>query len=742
MNRCFRVLLSIIILSSLFINLSSAQDLYDPDQITEIEIDFYKANWDEILDQYMSMDSDERILADVTIDGIEFDSVGVRYKGNSSYRPNQVKNPLNIKLNYIKNHDYQGYYTLKLSNGFKDPSFVREVLALEIARKYMPSSRAGYANVSINGSLVGLYTNVQSVNDQFTTEHYYSEDRPFFEGAGDGPVPEGCSFNNWEYMGPDSTSCYPYYYDSKSGEHYSTLISFLDVFNNNPDAMEAQYNVDRHLWSMAYDIALVNLDAPISMPHNFYLYFDPTNRFNYIKWDLNECFGVFQRLGGIQLNLSQMQQLDPFTNNSPDTPILYKVWQNDRWKKMYLAHMKTLMEENISNNWYRERAGELQAGIEGALMNDPNKFFSLTQSASNLENTVGQSVGISELMDARDSYLSSTAYFQLAQPGIFSISHEPSTVLPNSEVSILADISDADYAFLAYRNVSGERFEKVEMFDDGAHQDGASGDGTWGVSVLMEATSIEYYIYAENAEAGAFSPARAEYEFHTLSTYGDVVINEFMASNDVTASDQDGEFDDWIELYNNTESEIALSGYYLSDKLEVPKKWVFPDTSIAAGGYLIIWADKDTLQTGLHSNFKLSASGESIMLSDASGALMDQLTYYLQSSDISMGRNPNGTGAFVEMNSTFEAENSSIIANIPVDVPIPEFRIYPNPATDMLNIHVEGDQEHRIGMYNLYGQLIRQWEAGSILSLDISNLSPGIYLISVDDLATAKFIKR
>jgi len=305
-----------------------AQDLYDPEQIAELKIDFYDTNWDAILDGYMSADSDERILADMTINGVFYDSVGVRYKGNSSYRPNQVKNPMNIKLNHIKNQDYLGYYTLKLSNGFKDPSFVREVLAQEIAGKYMPAARAAYANLTINGTLTGLYTNVQSVNDVFTQEHYYSEDRPFFEGAGDGPTPLGCSYNNWEYMGLDSTKCYPYYYESKSGDYYGTLINFLDIFNNDPNAMEDIYNVDRHLWSMAFDIALVNLDAPISMPHNFYLYYDETERFNYIKWDMNECFGVFQRLGSTQLSISGMQLLDPFTNNNANTPILFKVYMS------------------------------------------------------------------------------------------------------------------------------------------------------------------------------------------------------------------------------------------------------------------------------------------------------------------------------------------------------------------------------------------------------------------------------
>jgi len=725
-------------------NISSrlyAQDLYDPQQISELKIDFYDADWDAILDGYMDVDSDERIFADVSINGIEFDSVGVRYKGNSSYRPNQLKNPLNIKLNYLKDQDYQGYYTLKLSNGFKDPSFVREVLALDIARKYMPAARAGYANVTINGSLIGLYTNVQAINDVFTAEHYYSEDRPFFEGAGDGPAPGGCSFSSWEYMGTDSTQCYPYYYDSKSGEHMSTLVEFLDLFNNDPNEMEGMYNVDRHLWAMAYDIALVNLDAPISMPHNFYLYYDPSNRFNYIKWDLNECFGVFQRLGGTQLSLAAMQQLDPYTNNTLSTPILYKVWQNSRWKKMYMAHMKTLMEENIANGWYMERAGVLQDYIDEALQADPNKFFTFTESTSNLNSTVIQSVGISELMDARSSYLNNTVYFQYTQPTISNIKHLPVELMPNSEITISADILNAEAAFLAYRSEIGARFEKIDMFDDGAHNDGGSGDGTWGVS-LQIGTNLEYYIYAENEEAGSFSPARAEYEFHTLTTSGDIVINEFMASNGMAVADQDGEFDDWIELYNNSDRDISLNGYFLSDKLASPTKWQFPDITLAAASYLVVWADKDTLQQGLHANFKLSASGEELILSNASAEMVDQVSFATQDADITWGRYPNGTGVFDFMDPTFAARNGSLIASSPVISRIPELSLYPNPATDFLNIRMDDEAEHDLNLYNVFGQCLEQWQFSGKGTIDVSSLSPGIYLISLDGKTGAKFIKR
>lgn len=739
--RVFRLTLLSVIAGISLSSFSFAQDLYDPEQISEIEIDFYDTNWDAILDAFMAADSDERILADVTINGVVFDSVGVRYKGNSSYRANQVKNPLNIKLNYVKDQDYQGYYTMKLSNGYKDPSFVREVLALEIAQKYMPSARAGYTNVTINGSLIGLFTNVQSINDVFTQEHYYSENGPFFEGAGDGPSPSGCNYNNWAYMGVDSTQCYPYYYESKSGDQYTTLISFLDIFNNDPNAMEEEYNVDRHLWSMAYDIAFVNLDAPISMPHNFYLYYDQTGRFNYVKWDLNESFGVFQRLGDTQLRLTGMQQLDPYTSNNPSNPILYKVWQNSRWKKMYMAHMLTLMEENIGNNWYMERAEALQSAIGPSIQNDPNKFFSYSQSVANLNSTVDKSVGISELMNPRDNYLNNTTYFQFTRPAVSNISHQPASIVPNSDVSIQAEISNADYVFLGYRSDIGARFEKIEMVDDGMHNDGVAGDGIWGVSIPIE-TLVEYYIYAENDDAGSFSPARAEYEFHTLTTSGDIVINEFMASNLLSVADQNGEFDDWIELYNNTNSEISLKGYYLSDDLEDSGKWQFPEISIAANGYLVIWADKDDHQEGLHAGFKLSASGEDIILSNASGQMVDQISFAAQSTDVSWGRNPNGTGIFESMTPTFSAENNSILAGTPEEIQLPDVTIYPNPASDLLNIRTGDDGEHQGSLFNIFGQCLQQWIIEGSSTIDVSSLSPGIYLISVDGKSGVKFIKR
>jgi hypothetical protein len=136
-----------------------------------------------------------------------------------------------------------------------------------------------------------------------------------------------------------------------------------------------------------------------------------------------------------------------------------------------------------------------------------------------------------------------------------------------------------------------------------------------------------------------------------------VVMNEFLASNDTTVADQDGEYDDWIELYNLSEAPVSLNGYHLSDRLNNLTMWTFPDTLIGAQGYLIVWADENEEQHGLHANFKISAAGEAIYLADAAANVVDGITFGVQTTDISFGRYPNGTGPFRTMYPTFAGPN-------------------------------------------------------------------------------------
>jgi hypothetical protein len=121
-----------------------------------------------------------------------------------------------------------------------------------------------------------------------------------------------------------------------------------------------------------------------------------------------------------------------------------------------------------------------------------------------------------------------------------------------------------------------------------------------------------------------------------------VVINEVMPDNRNTVRDPQGEYEDWIELYNRGDKPIDLSSWYLSDDSKDLKKWKFPSgTKIAAGGYLVVWADKGSEAPGLHANFKLSSDGETIWLAD-SESVFDQLKFPGMEPDKSFGKpDPN-----------------------------------------------------------------------------------------------------
>ena len=737
-------------------NSAFSQSFYDINTVNTIEIEFEESNWDYLMDQMANAGNEERLMGTVTINEQFFDSVGVRYKGNSSYNQNQTKNPFNIKLDYIINdQEMDGYGTLKLSNGFKDPSMIREALGYEIARKYFPASQANYANVYVNGNLIGLYTSVQDVDKFFMRTHLNTDEGARIKGeigSGGGP-PSG---SVWEYFGTDSSD-YFNYYALESDIGWNELVQFLDTLSNHTESVDQVLNIDRHLWFLAFSNLLVNLDGPINNPQNHYIFKDENGRFNPIPWDLNESFGVFRSLqGGGNLNTYGLQTFDPFNNlNSNDHPIISKILSNDTYSKMYVAHYKTMLEENFSNGWYETRAYEIQDIIDADIQADPNKLYSYSNFISNVNSSVGGGpnavIGITQLMETRSSYLSGLSQFEAQQPEISNIAYTPETPAPGTEVWFTAEVGFASQVFLSWRQGFTAVFNKIEMFDDGMHNDGAAGDGVFGTSIIVGNAGMQYYIYAENDDAVAFSPEKAEYEFYTLSVTSDMVINEFMADNETTVTDQDGEYDDWIEFYNNGSETINLDGLYLTDDAAQLDQWIFPDTSIAAGGYLIVWADNDEDQEGLHANFKLSKSGEAIILSDANLQVLDEISFGEQVTDTTTGRFPNGTGEFELMQPTFEMENISFYTAIDDVAQLEDFTMtaFPNPFSNKLQIAFELDNSSAVTveLQNLLGQKVTALETENYsagrheLSIETSGLSEGLWICRVSSNGEYRTIK-
>ena len=150
-----------------------------------------------------------------------------------------------------------------------------------------------------------------------------------------------------------------------------------------------------------------------------------------------------------------------------------------------------------------------------------------------------------------------------------------------------------------------------------------------------------------------------------------IVINEVEGSNTSIIKDEDGSSSDWIELYNWGETPVDLSGFGLSNKKDEPLKWVFPSVIIPGKGYLLVFASgKDRKSNPLHSNFKVSASGEFLSIADPGGAIIDSIQTPAMNTDLSYGRVPDGNRSWAILREpTPNAANSNLLFLAPCQTP-------------------------------------------------------------------------
>jgi len=730
---------------------AQAQSFYNRDTIQVIEIFFSFSNWDAQLDANEATET--YIYADsIRINGVSFDSCGVRYKGNSSYNPNNQKNPLRIELNTIKaNQDYHGITDIKLSNGYKDPSMIREILSYQILEQYMDCPSSNFARVYINGQYRGVYTNNEPIKDDFNVTHYYKNDTYFKCNPVGGAGPGGGTSPDLKYLGADS-SLYFNGYDLKFDFGWNRLVALCNVLNNNFANIEGVLDIDRAIWMLAFNNVLVNLDSYNgAFRQNYYLSWDANGRFVPTVWDVNMSFGGFP--GGTGSGTFTPSSLDPFSNaNSNNHPLIKQIMANPLYKRMYMAHVRTMVQEMFASGLYETWAQNLLTLADSSIQADPYKFYTYTQFLNSLTTAVagggpgggGSIPGIKALMDARAQFFSTNAAYVLQAPGITAHGAVSAPLNYGSTVTINATCSNETAVYLGYRGNNQLKFNRVAMFDDGNHNDGTAGDHTYGVEVPVNGLTFEYYIYADNNQAGLFSPVRAEHEYHTLAVVfpapaiGSVLINELLASNDSLNFDPSGESDDWIELINTTSNPIDLAGFYLSDDPLNLMAWAFPaGTTIPANGYLLVWADKDTTQPGLHANFKLSSAGDYVYLSHGFN-VHDQVAFGPQLPNVSYARCPDAGLNFATIIPTPLANNN---CNIGITALAPlQVQVYPNPFLDVLNI--ESHEQAVISVRNLNGQLIHNLsiEAGNF-QIDASEWASGLYLIEINSSGASKSFK-
>lgn len=684
--------------------------LYDSTLIRNIYLNFPQSNYWTLLGQNYQTHTD--LLANMTVDGILYDSIGVRFKGQTSYsQVSSQKKSFNISLDFVHNNqDLMGYKTLNLNNSYLDESFIREVFYLHQIRRHIPAAKANYVHLYINNQDWGLYPNVQQINKDFLKEWFLTNnginwraDKPPGSGGG-GP---GGGGPNWgdgtaaiNYLGAD-TATYQQYYTLKSTElvnPWDYLVDVCDALNNTttanlPTILPNYLDIDRTLWFLASEIAFTDDDGYVYKGKmDYYAYLEAeTNRLTPLEYD-----------GNTVMDPAHVTWSAFYNATNANYPLLNKILNVPQWRQRYLAHLRTLIETEMNTTACNAIIDNYAAFINAQVQSDPKKIYTYTQFQNEipiLKNFIN---------NRRNNLLANTEVAQVA-PTISNVSYSspngiwmPPNDLQTANVTAQVTSTSGVYQVqLYYANGLVGNFTALQMFDDGAHNDGASADGVFGGTIPVQAAGswVRFYVEAianNTVKSAAYYPAGAE---HDVMIYvvppqtapSELVINEVMASNTTTISDEAGEYDDWIELYNNSANTLDIGGYYLSDNTVNLDKWQIPaGTTIAPFAYAIFWADEDSSQGPNHLNFKLSASGETLLLMNANLQMIDSVNIGQQTTDLGYARVPNGTGDFVIQSPTFMANNElTAPTNTRAHLKVLLQGAY-NPSTGLLNTGLNG----------------------------------------------------
>lgn len=529
MNRFMRLIFALIFFVS-FVNAHAQDQFYNRDSIQKIEIYFSQPNWDYMMDT-AKLGAEGYIPASfVLLNGQRFDSVGVKYKGNSTYDSASLKNPWHIKLSKYKTQSYGPITDIKLANGYKDPSGIREVLGYRMLSDYMDCPQSNFAQLYVNGQYVGLYTNDEDVDKPFLKNHFYSSGNAFFKCSYSNPSPTVRP--NLKFLGTDPKSYYMYEMESKTG--WNELIALCDTLYNHPESIRKIMDLDRVIWMLAFNNVMVNLDSYSGLfVQNYYLYKDGTGRFNPIVWDLNMCFGGFpyagNQSGGLgMLSAQNMQQFPTdFHKADSDWPLIKLIFSNQEYTKKYYAHLKTILEEQLQGNQWKNEANRFMQLIDTAVKSDIHFMYSYNDFKNSISTDLsGGSYmipGIANLLDARVNYLLSQLPLQAKAP---DLSQVQGWNTGNNIYKFTATVTDADTVILGYRTDSTKAFTYTRLYDDGSHQDGVANDGTYATMLGETSPALDFYIYAANQNAGKFYPVRAEHEYlNTLSFNGLTPLN-------------------------------------------------------------------------------------------------------------------------------------------------------------------------------------------------------------------------
>ena len=673
------------------------------------------------------------------------ENVGFRLRGNTSRYA--AKKSFKVSFNtYEPGRKWYGVEKLNFNGEHNDPSISRSVICWDLLRDIgVPAPRASHVQLYINGAYYGVYANVEHIDEEFVATRFGNRDGNLYKCLWPADL---------KYLGEN-----PDLYKLKNGDRrvyelitnkeeddYSDLAHFIAVLNNTPleelrCELEAIFNINSFLLSMAFDVLSGNWDGPLFNKNNFYLYHNQANGlFEFIPYDLDNTFGI----DWFGINWAE-RNIYSWGATNENRPLYWRILEVPEYKDRFSYFMNKILMELYSETVLFPEIDEMKALLEPFVAEDSFYPLSYGFSMQDFHNSFVQTLPYNHTPTGLKTFISNrreSAINQLQLNDLTPIISRVSSNQANAKQEIVVQASLEDDQGLKSVKICYQLNEDgavrcVEMSDDGLHLDDLPGDGRYGVLIPPLETSaiLTYYIEAIDLNGNiSRDPVCGTRQLVVGDASIPLAINEIMASNDTTIADEFGEFDDWVEIYNYGDVPIYLGDRYLSDNPNIPQKWSFPNISIQPGEFLLVWTDDDEEQGELHTNYKLSAAGEFIGIfdhDDNSNQLIDGLEFGPQVTDQALGRFPNGTGVFQLLtatpgNSNAVSSNTKELSNLSIN-----YQIFPNPTHDLLYLQADQlmPQPQRVFLLNAFGQVIQEKNWQTRLVINLEHLPSGLYFL-------------
>ena len=517
------------------------EGVFDVSFVREMNLVFEDPNYHSVLVNSFFNAPSYRIPATLNFEGESYDSVGVRYKGNSTFcLPTDQGNrkvPYNIEMNhFIQGQKLENLKKIKLANAWMDPTFAKEITASHIYKKYLPSPEVNLLKLNVQDNYLGIYVNTESIDKQFLQKHFGEKDGVFFKCD---PVQVFCGENtangnpDLKWLGADSASYYNSY-DLKSDSGWGALMELIETINFDFDNLGEVLNIDRTLWAFAVNSAILNLDTYNGYyVHNYYLYQTEDGLFQMIPWDFDNAFaGAI--LGWEFFEPEVVYNYDTYGNQyfANERPLLQKLLNDPLRKKQYNAHLRTILAETLLDTaTIRGGINELHNLAYSAVQSDFNKAFSMQQFSSNVEEDLWTGWGfggIMSMVDARVEYLANLTAMVIPTPEISNMSLNNGVLTVDVELASQVDV-------MATTSNHNSKFEAFEMHDNGTNGDLIANDNTYTAFLpyVVSGDAVKFYIRAQNSSNMSLLPERAEYEFFIYDPNASIEDNNFSTAVNV-----------------------------------------------------------------------------------------------------------------------------------------------------------------------------------------------------------------